>query len=390
MAAVIVGFARTPFAKYMGAFATIPATTLGAHAIRAALERAGVGGDQVDRVLMGQVLQGGAGQGPARQAAVGGGVPLTVPAATINAVCLSGTEAVVQGAMLIETGRARVVVAGGMESMTLAPHAWPGSRLGHRYGAVEFIDTMDHDGLWDAFEHVAMGASTEQHNADHGVTREDQDAWAAESHRRLEAGAEFLEAEIAPYTIHGRKGDTVLSADDGLRKGTTVDSLSSLAPAFGTGGGITAGNASQITDGAAAVVLADEDTARELGLTAIARVVGSAMVAGPDVSLHSQPSNAIRRALADAGRSAEDLAAVEINEAFAAVAVVSTRQLGVDPAIVNAYGGAIALGHPIGASGARIVGHLARRLAAAGSGSFGAAGICGGGGQGSAVLLEAI
>ncbi len=249
MAAVIVGYARTPFAKYMGALATVPATVLGAHAIRAALERAGVQGDQVDRVLMGQVLQGGAGQGPARQAAVGGGIPLTVPASTLNVVCLSGTEAVAQGAMLIETGRARIVVAGGMESMTLAPHAWPGSRLGHRYGAVEFLDTMDHDGLWDAFEHIAMGASTEAHNADHHVTREDQDAWAAESHRRLEAGAEFLEAEIAPYTITGRKGDTVLSIDDGLRKGTTVDSLSTLAPAFGKGGGITAGNASQITDG---------------------------------------------------------------------------------------------------------------------------------------------
>jgi acetyl-CoA C-acetyltransferase len=249
---------------------------------------------------------------------------------------------------------------------------------------------MDHDGLWDAFEHIAMGASTEQHNAGHAVSREDQDAWAAESHRRLEAGADFLEAEIAPYTIRGRKGDTVLSVDDGLRKGTTVDSLSSLAPAFGAGGGITAGNASQITDGAAAVVLADESVAADLGLSPIARILGSAMVAGPDVSLHSQPSNAIRAALRTLGRSTDDLAAVEINEAFAAVAVVSTRELGVDPAIVNAYGGAIALGHPIGASGARIVGHVARRLAALGSGSFGAAGICGGGGQGSAVLLEAI
>lgn len=389
MSAVIVGYARTPFAKYTGALASIPATTLGAHAIAAALERAGIGPEQVDRVVGGQVLQAGAGQNPARQSAVGAGIPLTVPAITLNAVCLSGLEAVAEGARLIDSGRARIVVAVGQESMSLAPHAWPGSRLGKKYGAIEFLDTMDHDGLTDAFEHQSMGASTEAHNPEHGVTRAEQDAWAAASHTRLEAGTAFLEEEIAPFTVPGRRPVEV-TLDDGLRAGTTPETLATLAPAFGHGGGITAGNSSQLTDGAAAVVLVDESLASQLGLAPLARVLASAMVAGPDVSLHAQPANAALAALAEAGRSPADLAAVEINEAFAAVAVVSTRLLGVDAAIVNPYGGGIALGHPIGASGARIAGHLARRLAVLGAGSLGVAAICGGGGQGAALVLEGV
>ncbi|WP_375389842.1 acetyl-CoA C-acyltransferase [uncultured Amnibacterium sp.] len=386
MTAVIVGYARTPFVKFTGVFAQIPATDLGAHAITAALANAGVSPDEVDRVVGGQVLQAGAGQNPARQSAVGAGIPLTVPAITLNAVCLSGLEAVAEGARMIADGRARVVVAVGQESMTLAPHAWPGSRVGKRYGAIEFLDTMDHDGLTDAFEHRSMGASTEEHNADHVVSREEQDAWAAASHARLAAGANFLAGEIAPLTTPGRKGATI-SADDGLRADTTIESLAALRPAFHPQGGVTAGNSSQLTDGAAAVVLMDEALAGGRG---IARVLASASVAGPDVSLHAQPANAALRALELAGRSAADLRAVEINEAFAAVAVVSTRLLGVDSDLVNAHGGAIALGHPIGASGTRIAGHLARRLAEAGAGSLGVAAICGGGGQGAALVLEGL
>ncbi|MGN6446266.1 acetyl-CoA C-acyltransferase [Amnibacterium sp.] len=389
MRAVVVGYARTPFVKFSGVFAQLPATALGAHAITAALGRAGVAPEEVDRVVGGQVLQAGAGQNPARQSAVGAGIPLTVPAITLNAVCLSGLEAVAEGARMIADGRARIVVAVGQESMSLAPHAWPGSRLGHRYGSVEFLDTMEHDGLTDAFEHRSMGASTEDRNAANHVTREEQDAWAAESHRRLEAGGAYLAGEIAPLTTPGRRGTTV-SADDGLRPGTTAETLAALRPAFSPEGGITAGNSSQITDGAAAVVLMDEDLARSRSAQPLARIVASAMVAGPDVSLHAQPANAARKALELAGRDVAELQVVEINEAFASVAVVSTRLLGVDPLIVNVHGGAIALGHPIGASGARIAGHVARQVAELGPGSLGVAAICGGGGQGAAVLLESV
>jgi acetyl-CoA C-acetyltransferase len=394
MSTVIVGYARTPFVKYCGQFATVPATELGAAAIRAALARAGLEPGDVGFVYGGQVLQGGAGQNPARQSAVGAGIPLSTPALTLNAVCLSGTEAVISGARLIDAGEADVVVAVGQESMTLAPHAWSGSRAGRRYGAIELVDTLDHDGLTDAFENRSMGSSTEERNGHLELTRADQDAWAAASHQRLAASAEFLAGEIEPFEVPGRKGPTIVSADDGLRADTTVESLSGLRPAFGGSGTITAGNSSQITDGAAAVVLMSEAAATSRGIPALARIIAHAFVAGPDVSLHAQPANAITAALARAGRTSGDLAAIEINEAFAAVSVHSTRLLGADPAIVNAHGGAIALGHPIGASGTRIVGHLARRLAAAaggpGPGALGAAGICGGGGQGAAVILEAL
>lgn len=387
---LIVGYARTPFVKFNGVFASVPATALGAHAMEAALTRAGLAPADVDNVYAGQVLQGGAGQNPARQSAVGAGIPLSTPAMTLNVVCLSGIEAIVAGVRLIEAGEANVVVAVGQESMSLAPHVWSGSRVGKKYGALEFLDTVEHDGLTDAFESRSMGASTEDYIAPLGISRGDQDEVAAASHARLAASQDFLEGEIEPYVLTSRAGSVTILTDDGGRPDTTVESLAKLRPAFSADGTITAGNASQITDGAAAVVLMSESAAAARGITGIARVLSHAFVAGPDYSLHSQPANAINAALTQTTVATGDLVAVEINEAFAAVSVQSTRVLGVDPAIVNAHGGAIAMGHPIGASGARIVGHLARRLAAAGSGSVGAAGICGGGGQGSAIVLQAM
>ena len=387
---VIVGYARTPFVKFNGVFAGVPATELGAHAIKGALSRAGLNPEDVDYVYAGQVLQGGAGQNPARQSAVGAGIPLNAPAMTLNVVCLSGIEAIVAGVRLIEAGEADIVVAVGQESMSLAPHVWSGSRVGKKYGAIEFLDTVAHDGLTDAFEKRSMGASTEDYIAPLEISRGDQDEVAAASHARVATSQAFLEAEIEPYVLTTRSGSTSISTDDGVRPETTVESLGKLRAAFSPEGTITAGNASQITDGAAAVVLMSEAAATARGITGIARVLAHSFVAGTDYSLHSQPANAINAALAKTSSTPSDLIAVEINEAFAAVAVQSTRVLGVDPAIVNAHGGASAMGHPIGASGARIVGHLARRLAAAGSGSIGAAGICGGGGQGSAVVLQAI
>ncbi|ACQ82087.1 acetyl-CoA acetyltransferase [Beutenbergia cavernae DSM 12333] len=384
---VIVGYARTPFVRFNGVFTGVPATELGAHALRAALERAGVPAPAVQLTVAGQVLQGGAGQNPARQTAVGAGVPMTVPATTLNAVCLSGMEAVVHAHRVISTGEYDVVAAVGQESMSLAPHVWVSSRAGQRYGSVTLLDTVEHDGLTDAFERDSMGASTERHGASYALSREAQDAFAAASHQRAAAGAAALAEEIASFTTSGRRGVTV-EADDGVRPDTTADVLAGLRPAFSPEGTITAGNASQISDGAAALVVVSDAYAQAHGLTG-PRVLAHALVAGPDVALHAQPANAVNAALKHAGLAAGDLAAVEINEAFAAVGIASTDLLGVDPAIVNANGGAIALGHPIGASGARIVGHLGRRLGALGSGSVGAAALCGGGGQGSAVLLAA-
>ncbi|MFC5337067.1 acetyl-CoA C-acyltransferase [Leucobacter denitrificans] len=389
MTALIAGYARTPFVRFTGQFASVPATALGAHAVQAALERAGVAPDQVDTVVAGQVLQGGAGQNPARQTAVGAGIPMNVPAITVNAVCLSGTEAVTQAARLINAGEADVVVAVGQESMSLAPHVMP-MRGGTKYGAATLVDTVDHDGLTDAFDRVAMGELTETGNAPLEITREDQDAFSATSHQRAAASADFFAGEIAPYTVKSRRGDTVVSTDDGVRADTTAESLSGLRPAFAKDGTITAGNASQITDGAAALVIVSEAAAEKFGLHPIARIESTAFVAGPDTHLHSQPSRAITAALDKLGAEASELQAVEINEAFAAVGLQSSRELGLDPQIVNPHGGAIALGHPIGASGARIVGTLARQLADLGSGSLGAVGICGGGGQGSAVVLRAL
>ncbi|WP_404313102.1 acetyl-CoA C-acyltransferase [Agrococcus terreus] len=387
---LIAGYARTPFARFLGQLAQVPSTALGAHAAKHALEKAGVAADAVDAVVVGQVLPATVGQNPPRQTAVGAGIPMTVPALGVNAVCLSGTEAIVTGHRMIQLGEADVVVAVGQESMSLAPHAAP-LRAGSKFGATSLIDTMQFDGLTDAFDKVPMGESTDGFNERFEVTREQQDAFAAESHRRLAAAQESgaLDDEIVPFETGGRRSVTV-STDDGVRADTTAESLAGLRPAFVSDGTITAGNASQITDGAAAVVLVSDAWAAEHGVTGIARILSTGFVAGADVSLHSQPADAIEQALGRAGRAAADLQAVEINEAFAAVGLVSTRQLGVDAGIVNANGGAIALGHPIGASGTRIVGHLARRLAQAGSGAIGAAGICGGGGQGSAIVLEAV
>ncbi len=391
MTALIAGYARTPFAKFTGQLADQPATVLGAHAVKAALARAGVSPEQVDQLVAGQVLQAGAGQNPARQTSVGAGISMSVPAQTINAVCLSGTEAVAQAVRLINAGEAEIVVAVGQESMSLAPHVIP-LRAGVKYGPATLIDTVHHDGLTDAFDQCAMGALTEGGNTPLGLTRDAQDALAAASHRLAAASAEWLAAEIEPFTVRTRRGETVISSDDGVRGDTTAETLAGLRPAFSKDGTITAGNASQITDGAAALVIVSEAAAERLGLAPIARVEATAFVAGPDAQLHSQPSRAIAAALAKVpgGASASELAAVEINEAFAAVGLQSIKDLGIDPEIVNAHGGAIALGHPIGASGARIVGTLARRLADAGSGSLGAVGICGGGGQGSAVVLRAV
>jgi acetyl-CoA C-acetyltransferase len=390
MSVVIAGYARTPFSRFTGRFADIPASDLAAHAITAALARAGVDPAEVERIWGGQVLPAGAGQGPIRQAAVAAGIPLSAAAMTINAVCLSGMEAVVAAARNIAAGEQSIVVAAGMESMSRAPHAFRG-RAGVKYGAIEMLDTLEHDALLDSFEHRSMGASTEAGNADHHVTREAQDAWAAGSHQRATASAAFLAEEIAPYTLTSRAGETVVADDDGVRADTTPESLAKLRGAFSADGSITAGNSSQITDGAAALVLMSEETAAARGITPLARIEAHAAVAGPDVRLHAQPANAIHAALARLdGVTAADLAAVEINEAFAAVAVRSVDLLGIDGAIVNQHGGAIALGHPVGASGARIVGTLARQLVAAGSGSLGAAGICGGGGQGSALILRSM
>ena len=393
MTALIAGYARTPFTKFNGQLASLSAAELGAHAVKAALAASGVAAADVDAVVAGQVLQAGAGQNPARQSAVGAGISFDVPAMTLNAVCLSGTEAVSQAARLIRGGEADVVVAVGQESMSQAPHLVH-MRAGQRYGSGTLIDAIEHDGLVDAFSREAMGLLTEQGDAEHGLnmTREDQDAWSAQSHQRAEASAEYLAGEIAPLTISSRRGDTVVSADDGVRPGTTVETLGALRPAFKEGGTITAGNASQITDGAAALVIVSERAADRLGLTPIARIEATALVAGPDTHLHSQPSRAIDAALAkvEGGATVVDLAAIEINEAFAQVSLQSVKDLGVSSDIVNVHGGAIALGHPIGASGARIVGTLARQLQEHGSGSLGAVGICGGGGQGSAVILRAL
>ena len=387
---VIVAGARTPIGRLLGSLKDFTGAQLGGIAIKAALERAGVAPDQVEYTIMGQVLTAGAGQIPARQAAVAAGIPMTVPALTINKVCLSGLDAIALADQLIRAGEFDIVVAGGQESMTQAPHLLPKSRSGFKYGDVSMIDHMAHDGLFCAFDQVAMGASTEKHNSRYGLTRADQDAFAARSHQRAAdaiASGRFAD-EIAPVSVPQRKGDPVVfDTDEGVRADTTAEGLGKLRPAFAADGTITAGSASQISDGAAAVVVMSKAKAEELGLAWLAEIGAHGVVAGPDASLHEQPSNAILAALAKAGLSASDLDLVEINEAFAAVGVVSTRQLGISEDIVNVNGGAIALGHPIGASGARLAVHLAYELRRRGGG-LGAAALCGGGGQGDALLLR--
>ncbi|MFI8103573.1 acetyl-CoA C-acetyltransferase [Streptomyces sp. NPDC086023] len=387
---VIVAGARTPMGRLLGSLKSFSGADLGGFAIKSALERAGISGDQVQYVIMGQVLQAGAGQIPARQAAVKAGIPMNVPALTINKVCLSGLDAIALADQLIRAGEFDIVVAGGQESMTNAPHLLPKSREGYKYGAIEMLDTMAYDGLTDAFENIAMGESTEKHNTRLGIERAAQDEIAAASHQRAAAAQKngIFEAEITPVEIPQRKGEPVVfSVDEGVRPETTVESLGKLRPAFAKDGTITAGTSSQISDGAAAVVVMSKAKAEELGLEWLAEIGAHGNVAGPDNSLQSQPSNAIQHALKKEGLGVEDLDLIEINEAFAAVAVQSMKDLGVTPEKVNVNGGAIALGHPIGMSGARVVLHLALELKRRGGG-VGAAALCGGGGQGDALIVR--
>ncbi|WP_167504556.1 acetyl-CoA C-acetyltransferase [Streptomyces malaysiensis] len=387
---MMVAGARTPMGRLLGSLRSFSGADLGGIAIKAALERAGVGADQVQYVIMGQVLQAGTGQIPARQAAVKAGIPMSVPALTINKVCLSGLDAIALADQLIRAGEFDIVVAGGQESMTNAPHLLPKSREGYKYGAVEMIDAMAHDGLTDAFESIAMGESTEKHNTRLGIQRPEQDEFAAQSHQRAAAAQKngLFDAEITPVEIPQRKGEPVVfDKDEGIRGETTVELLARLKPAFTKDGTITAGTSSQISDGAAAVVVMSKAKAEELGLEWIAEIGAHGNVAGPDNSLQSQPSNAIAHALGKEGLTVDDLDLIEINEAFAAVAVQSMKDLGVSPEKVNVNGGAIALGHPIGMSGARIALHLALELRRRGGGT-GAAALCGGGGQGDALILR--
>ena len=387
---VIVAGARTPMGRLLGSLKSFSGADLGGFAIKAALDRAGIGGDQVQYVIMGQVLQAGAGQIPARQAAVKAGIPMNVPALTINKVCLSGLDAIALADQLIRAGEFDVVVAGGQESMTNAPHLLPKSREGFKYGAIEMLDAMAYDGLTDAFENIAMGESTEKHNTRLGILRPEQDEIAAQSHQRAAAAQKngLFEAEITPVEIPQRKGEPVVfSQDEGIRGETTAESLGKLRPAFTKDGTITAGSASQISDGAAAVVVMSKAKAQELGLEWLAEIGAHGNVAGPDNSLQSQPSNAILHALKKEGLDVADLDLIEINEAFAAVAVQSMKDLGVSTEKVNVNGGAIALGHPIGMSGARLVLHLALELKRRGGG-VGAAALCGGGGQGDALIVR--
>jgi acetyl-CoA C-acetyltransferase len=388
--AVIVGGARTPIGRLLGSLSGLTGAELGSIAIKAALERAGVTGDQVDYVIMGQVLQAGEGQIPARQAAVAAGIPMSVPALGINKVCLSGLDAIALAAQLIRAGEFDVIVAGGMESMSRAPHLLAGSRRGFKYGNTELIDSMAHDGLTDAFDQVSMGESTERHNGKLGISRQEQDDFSARSHQLAAAAIKngVLGQEITPVSIPQRRGEpVVVDTDEGVRSDTTAESLANLKPAFAREGTITAGSASQISDGACAVVVMSAEAAAAARATVLAEIGAHGVVAGPDNSLQSQPSNAIQRALAKAGLTVADLDLVEINEAFAAVAIQSMRDLGIDRDKVNVNGGAIAIGHPLGASGARIALHLIYELGRRGGG-LGAAALCGGGGQGDALLFR--
>ncbi|MGW3570647.1 acetyl-CoA C-acetyltransferase [Streptomyces sp. NPDC000941] len=387
---VIVAGARTPMGRLMGSLRSFSGADLGGVAIKAALERAGIGGDQVEYVIMGQVLQAGTGQIPARQAAVKAGIPMSVPALTVNKVCLSGLDAIALADQLIRAGEFDIVVAGGQESMTNAPHLLPKSRQGFKYGAVEMLDAMAYDGLTDSFEGIAMGESTEKHNTRLGILRPEQDEIAALSHQRAAAAQKngAFDAEITPVEIPQRKGEVMIfDKDEGIRPETTVESLARLRPAFTKDGTITAGTSSQISDGAAAVVVMSKEKAEALGLEWIAEIGAHGNVAGPDNSLQSQPSNAIAHALRKEGIGVRELDLIEINEAFAAVAVQSMNDLGVSSEKVNVNGGAIALGHPIGMSGARIVLSLALELRRRGGG-VGAAALCGGGGQGDALIVR--
>lgn len=388
--AVILGGARTPMGRLQGALAGQSAADLGGVAIAAAMDRSGLPAPEIDYVIMGQVLQAGTGQNAARQAAIKGGLGMDIPALTVNKVCLSGIDAIALADQLIRAGEFDAVVAGGMESMSNAPHLLMGSREGVKYGNWTMTDALAFDGLTCAFDECAMGEATENYNSRYGLTRDEQDSIAAASHARAAAAQEsgvFAE-EIAAVTIPQRKGDPIhVSEDEGIRASTTVESLGGLRAAFAKEGTITAGNASQISDGAAALVVTSRAEAAAQGITPLAFIGSHGVVAGPDPSLHEQPAAAIEAACAKEGIAVSDLDIIEINEAFAAVAVASMRRLGVDESIVNVNGGAIALGHPIGMSGARLVLHMIYELRRRGGG-IGAAALCGGGGQGDALLVE--
>ncbi|CAM3158011.1 acetyl-CoA acetyltransferase [Mycobacterium intermedium] len=388
---VIVAGARTPIGKLMGSLKDFSASDLGAIAIKGALEKGNVPASLVEYVIMGQVLTAGAGQMPARQSAVAAGIGWDVPALTINKMCLSGIDSIALADQLIRAGEFDVVVAGGQESMTKAPHLLMDSRAGYKYGDVKVLDHLAYDGLHDVFTDQPMGALTEQRNDVDQFTRQEQDEYAAASHQKAAAAWKdgIFADEVVPVSIPQRKGDPLqFSEDEGIRANTTAESLAGLKPAFRKDGTITAGSASQISDGAAAVVVMNKEKAQELGLSWLAEIGAHGVVAGPDSTLQSQPANAIKKALGREGISVDQLDVVEINEAFAAVALASTRELGVNPEIVNVNGGAIAVGHPIGMSGARITLHVALELARRGSG-YGVAALCGAGGQGDALILRA-
>ncbi|MEA2557766.1 MAG: acetyl-CoA C-acetyltransferase [Actinomycetota bacterium] len=389
---VIVAGARTPIGRFNGALASLRAVDLGAVAIRESLTRAGVAPEQVEYTIMGHVLQAGQGQITSRQAAVAAGIPKEIPALTVNKVCPSGLVAIATADQMIRAGDLDIVVAGGMESMTNAPYVIPKARAGSRLGNAEMLDSMIHDGLWCAFDDRHMGEGTDQISAELDVSRGAQDAWSERSHRRAadawEAGR--MTEEVTPVTVPQRKGESVrFDRDEGIRPDTTVERLTALKPAFMPGGTVTAGNASQISDGAAAVVVMSDTKAQELGLTPLAEIVAYGMSADRYASLHTVPAMATERALKRAGLSTRDLGLLEINEAFAAVPIHSAQMLGASDDMVNVNGGAVALGHPIGASGARIVLTLALEQRRRGV-EFGAAAICGGGGQGDALILRSL
>ena len=387
---VITGGARTAVGRLLGSLKDFTATELGGVAIKTALARSGIEAGDAEYVIMGQVLQAGAGQIPARQAAVAAGIPMSVPAITINKVCLSGLDAIALAAQLIRAGEFDVVVAGGMESMTGAPHLLPGIRGGHKYGAVELLDATAHDGLTDPFDHLPMGELTDEVNARLGIGRAEQDEYAAMSHQQAAAAIKngLLTDEIVSVSVPQRRGEPVhFDTDEGVRSDTTVESLARLRPAFGANGTITAGSASQISDGACAVVVMSAEAAAGRGVPVLAEVGAHGNVAGPDNSLQSQPSRAIAHALGKAGLTVSDLDLLEINEAFAAVVIQSMRDLGIGPDRVNVNGGAIAIGHPLGASGARLVTTLVHELARRGA-RYGLASMCIGVGQGISAIFE--
>ncbi|MGA3215254.1 MAG: acetyl-CoA C-acetyltransferase [Acidimicrobiales bacterium] len=389
---LIVSGARTPIGKLAGGLSACSAMELGGTAISAALSRAGIAPEDVDYVVMGQVIGAGQGQITARQAAVNAGIPMVTPATTVNKVCLSGLNAIHLADLMIRAGEAAIVVAGGMESMTRAPYLLPGARAGYRLGDQRVVDSMMHDGLFCAFDHVAMGMSADVYSRAMGISRERQDAIAAVSHERAAAAikAGRLSEEIVPVTVPQRKGDpVVVEVDEGVRPGTTVASLAALRPAFDEEGTVTAGNASQISDGAAAVVVMSPERLDELGLSPLGEIIGYGQVAGPDASLLTQPSHAIREAVSRAGLAIGDVDLFEISEAFAAVHAASTDDLGVSEDIVNVNGGAIALGHPVGMSGTRLAITMLYELRRRGGG-VGAVGLCGGGGQGDAAVLRVV